>query len=84
MNAMVDGPDPEITDGATNAKPGSVFMWGTSCALDDIVRVTEVGSERASYDPSDVVVALSAGKKGDGSLPSSAADEEAAANPFEV
>nr|GFA81796.1 hypothetical protein [Tanacetum cinerariifolium] len=78
MNAMVDGPDPEITDGATNAKPESVFMRGTSCALDDIVRVNEVGSERASSNPSDVVVALSAGKKGDGSLPSSAADEEAA------
>ncbi|GJR55426.1 hypothetical protein Tco_1405947 [Tanacetum coccineum] len=59
VNAMVDGPDPEITNGAANAKSGS----GRS---------------------SDVVVALFAGKKGDGSLPSSVAGEEAAANPFGV
>ncbi|GKD13195.1 hypothetical protein Tco_1197602, partial [Tanacetum coccineum] len=76
--------NPEITDDAANAMSRSVFVWGTSCALDDTVGVTAVGSERASSDPSDVVVALSAGKKGDGSLPSSAADEEAAANPSRV
>nr|GEZ31606.1 hypothetical protein [Tanacetum cinerariifolium] len=60
-----------------------VSLCGVLLALDDIVRVTKVGSERASYDPSNVVVALSVGKKGDGSLPFSAADEEAAANPSE-
>ncbi|GJU15781.1 hypothetical protein Tco_1143747 [Tanacetum coccineum] len=84
VNAMVDGPDLEITDGVANAKPGSIFVQGTSCALDDTVGVTEVGLERASSDTNDVVVALSTRKKGDGSLPSSAADEEAAANPFGV
>ncbi|GKF92613.1 hypothetical protein Tco_0279332, partial [Tanacetum coccineum] len=73
---------PASSDGATNAKSRSVFVQGTSCALDDTIGVTAVGSERASSNPSDVVVALSAGKKGDGSLPSSAADEEAAANPY--
>ncbi|GKB72873.1 hypothetical protein Tco_0934285 [Tanacetum coccineum] len=57
---------------------------GTSCVLDDIVEVTKVGSERVSSDPSNVIVALSAGKKGNGSLPSSAADEEVAANPSRV
>nr|GEW95658.1 hypothetical protein [Tanacetum cinerariifolium] len=42
-----------------------------------------VGSEHVSSGPSDVVVAYSVGEKGDGSLPSSVVDEEAAANPFE-
>ncbi|GKG21505.1 hypothetical protein Tco_0384100, partial [Tanacetum coccineum] len=51
VNAMVDGPDHKMTDGAINTSP------------------------------SDVVVALSAREKGDDSLPSSTADEEAAATP---
>ncbi|GKB81273.1 hypothetical protein Tco_0948168 [Tanacetum coccineum] len=84
VNVMVDGSDPEITDGTANAKSESIFVQGTSCALDDIVRVTKVGSERAFSDPSDVVVALSTGKKGDGSLPSYVADEEVVANPSGV
>ncbi|GKF58098.1 hypothetical protein Tco_0171635, partial [Tanacetum coccineum] len=84
VNDMVDGPDPKITDGSANAKSGSVFVQGTSCAFDDTVGVTEVGSERASFSPSEIVVALSAGKKGDGSLPSSTADEEAVSNPSRV
>ncbi|GJW60598.1 hypothetical protein Tco_0109933 [Tanacetum coccineum] len=84
VNDMVDGPNPKITDGAANAKSKSVFMQGTSCAFDDTIGVTEVGSERASFSPSEIVVALSAGKKGDGSLPSSTADEEAVANPSRV
>ncbi|GJU18913.1 hypothetical protein Tco_1146879 [Tanacetum coccineum] len=62
VNAMVDGPDHEMTDGDVNAKPGSAFMQG------------------ASY----VVVALSTGEKGDGSLPSSTADEEAASTPSRI
>ncbi|GJY70162.1 hypothetical protein Tco_0473144, partial [Tanacetum coccineum] len=37
--------------------------------------------ERVSSGLTYVVVALSAGEKGDGSLPSSADDEEATANP---
>ncbi|GKF79853.1 hypothetical protein Tco_0235421, partial [Tanacetum coccineum] len=84
VNAMVDGPDPEITNGAVNAKSGSVFVQGTSYVLDDTVEVTGVGLERVSSDPSDLVVAFSAGKKGDGSLPSSAAGKEAVANPSGV
>ncbi|GKA39062.1 hypothetical protein Tco_0731613 [Tanacetum coccineum] len=84
VNDMVDRPDPEITDGVVNAKSESVFVQGTSCVLDDTVEVTRVGSERVSSDFSDVVVAPSAGKKGDGFLPSSAADKEAATNPSRV
>ncbi|GJZ51380.1 hypothetical protein Tco_0605895 [Tanacetum coccineum] len=57
VNAMVDGPDAEKTDGVTASKSRR--------------------SERVSSNPTDVVVALSIGEKGDGSLPSSAVDEEA-------
>ncbi|GJV17296.1 hypothetical protein Tco_1362619 [Tanacetum coccineum] len=64
VNAMVDGPDDEMTDGAAHSKSG--------------------GSEHVSSGLTDVVVALSASKKGDGSLPSSAVDEEATYNPSGV
>ncbi|GKG02719.1 hypothetical protein Tco_0310355, partial [Tanacetum coccineum] len=62
VNAMVDGLDPEMTDGATYAKSGR--------------------SERVSFGPTDVVVALSIGEKGDGSLHSFTTDEVTAANLF--
>nr|GFA18613.1 hypothetical protein [Tanacetum cinerariifolium] len=52
VNAMVDGPDSDMTD----------------------------GSKRVSSGPTDVVVALSVGEKGDGSLLSFATNEEATAN----
>nr|GEX06496.1 hypothetical protein [Tanacetum cinerariifolium] len=42
------------------------------------------GSERVSSSASDVVVALSVGEKGDGFVPSSIIDEEAAATPFGI
>ncbi|GKD64548.1 hypothetical protein Tco_1306656 [Tanacetum coccineum] len=84
VNAMVDGPDAEMNDGVAHYKSGSVFVQGTSHVLDDAAEVTVVGSERVSSGLTDVVVALSAGEKGDGSLPSSADDEEAAANPSRV
>ncbi|GJZ12151.1 hypothetical protein Tco_0546910 [Tanacetum coccineum] len=42
------------------------------------------GSRRASSGPNDVVVALFAGEKGDGSVPFSVAGEEAAVNPSRV
>ncbi|GKA29212.1 hypothetical protein Tco_0715457, partial [Tanacetum coccineum] len=84
VNAMVDGSDLEMTDGATHAKSEGVFVQGTSYVLDDVAEVTVVGSERVSSGPTDVVVALSVGEKGDGSLLSFAADEEAAANPSGV
>ncbi|GJX21068.1 hypothetical protein Tco_0223745 [Tanacetum coccineum] len=58
--------------------------WGTSHVLDDVAEVTANGSKRVFSSPTDVVVALSVGEKGDGSLLSSAADEEAAANPSRV
>ncbi|GJZ82278.1 hypothetical protein Tco_0647451 [Tanacetum coccineum] len=62
----------------------SVFVQGISHVLDDVAEVTVVGSECVSSSPTNVVVALSVGEKGDGSLPSSIADEEAAANPSRV
>ncbi|GJY26578.1 hypothetical protein Tco_0401304 [Tanacetum coccineum] len=52
----------------------------TSHVFDDVAKVTMVGSGCVSSSLSDVVVSLFAGEKGDGSLPSSAADEEATAN----
>ncbi|GJT16454.1 hypothetical protein Tco_0875160 [Tanacetum coccineum] len=57
---------------------------GTSYVLDDVAEVTVVGSGRVSSSLTDVVVALSAGEKGDGFLLSSTTDEEATANPSGV
>nr|GFC25759.1 hypothetical protein [Tanacetum cinerariifolium] len=49
---------------------------GTSHVLDDVVEVTVVESKRVSFGLTNVIVAISAGEKGDGSLLSYAADEE--------
>ncbi|GJZ07127.1 dual specificity protein phosphatase 1-like protein, partial [Tanacetum coccineum] len=49
--AIVDGSNPEITDDAANVMSRSVFMQGTSCALDDTVGVTAIGSECTSSEP---------------------------------
>nr|GEW45662.1 hypothetical protein [Tanacetum cinerariifolium] len=84
VNAIVDGPDAEMNDGAAHSKSGGVFVQGTSHVLDDVAEVTVVGSECVSSSLTDVVVALSAGDKGDGSLPSSIVDEEATTNPSRV
>ncbi|GJY37328.1 copia protein [Tanacetum coccineum] len=54
--------------------------WGTSYVSDEVAEVTVVVSERVSSSPDDVVVALSVGEEADGSLLSSAADEETTAN----
>ncbi|GJV21870.1 hypothetical protein Tco_1370890 [Tanacetum coccineum] len=84
VNAIVDGPDAEMTNGATHSKSGGVFVQGTSHVSDNVVEVTVVGSECVSFGLIDVVVALSAGEKDDGSFPSSVVDEKAAANPSGV
>ncbi|GKE36580.1 hypothetical protein Tco_1459985, partial [Tanacetum coccineum] len=84
VNVMVDGLDAEKTDGVAPSKSRSVFVQGIYHVLDDVAEVMAVGSERVSSSPTDVVVALSVGMKGDGSLPSSAIDEEAVANPYRV
>ncbi|GKB36350.1 hypothetical protein Tco_0881292, partial [Tanacetum coccineum] len=84
VNAMVDGPDAEMTDGAAHSKSGGVFVQGTSHVLDDVAEVTVVGSERVSSGLTDVVVALSAGEKGDGSLPYFVVDEVVTTNPSRV
>ncbi|GKE02501.1 hypothetical protein Tco_1390484 [Tanacetum coccineum] len=76
--------NPSRDDGAAHSKSESVFVQGNSHVLVDAAKVTMVGLERVSSGLIDVVMALSPGEKGDGSLPSSAVDEEAAANPFRV
>ncbi|GKC62786.1 hypothetical protein Tco_1095384 [Tanacetum coccineum] len=82
VSAAVDGSDLEMTDGAAHSKSEGVFVQGTSHVLDDIVEMTMVGSERVSFGLTDVVVALSAGEKGDGSAPSTV--EEVVVPPFGV
>ncbi|GKG52930.1 hypothetical protein Tco_0550042, partial [Tanacetum coccineum] len=54
---------------------------GMSIILDDDVELAGVGSRHVSSSPNDVVVALSAGEKGDGLTPSFVSNEEAAVNP---
>ncbi|GJV17514.1 hypothetical protein Tco_1362837 [Tanacetum coccineum] len=78
-NAMVDGPDHEMTDRATDANLGSVFVQGSSHTVDNDSELTLIRSERVSSGLSDVVMALSFGGKGDGSLPSSTIDKKVAA-----
>nr|GEZ69795.1 hypothetical protein [Tanacetum cinerariifolium] len=75
VSAAIDGSNLEMTDGATHSMSRCVFMRGTSHVLNDVAEVTVVGSERVSSGLSDVVVALSAGEKGDGSTPSSIVEE---------
>ncbi|GJV51128.1 hypothetical protein Tco_1446869 [Tanacetum coccineum] len=82
VNAVVDGSDFEMADGAAPSKPGGVFVQGVSHVLDDVIEVTAVESERISSVPTYVVVALSIGGKGDGSVPSSTI-EEVVVPPFE-
>ncbi|GJW19800.1 hypothetical protein Tco_0667259 [Tanacetum coccineum] len=84
VNAEVDVSDPKMTDDTVVAKSGHAFVQGIFVALEDAVELVEVGSGRASSGPNDVVVALSAGEKGDGLVPSSVAGEEAAVNPSGV
>ncbi|GJZ98642.1 hypothetical protein Tco_0671095 [Tanacetum coccineum] len=84
VNAEVDGSDPKMTNDTVAVKSGHAFVQGISVALDDAMELVEVGSGSVSFGPNDVVVALAAGEKGDGLDPSSAAGEEAAANPSRV
>ncbi|GJS64380.1 hypothetical protein Tco_0678944 [Tanacetum coccineum] len=84
VNAEVDRSGPKMTDDIAAAKSGHAFVQGISIALQDVMELVVVGSGCASSDPNDVVVALSAGEKGDGLVPSSAAGEDAAANPSGV
>ncbi|GKE20001.1 hypothetical protein Tco_1431513, partial [Tanacetum coccineum] len=48
---------------------------GVSHVVDDVTELTVTGSKHASFGPGDVVVPLSAGEKGDGSVPSSTIEE---------
>ncbi|GKF23875.1 hypothetical protein Tco_0076197 [Tanacetum coccineum] len=84
VNVEVDTSAPKITDDTATVKSGHAFVQGISVALDDSVDLIKVGLGRVSFGSNDVVVALSANKKGDGLDPSSTIGEEAAANPFRV
>nr|GEU85332.1 hypothetical protein [Tanacetum cinerariifolium] len=66
LNAMVDGPDNKMTGGAGNGKSKDVFVQGASHVMDDDVELSMVGSERVSFGPNDVVVALTIEEKADG------------------
>ncbi|GJR75175.1 hypothetical protein Tco_0087540 [Tanacetum coccineum] len=77
VNAMVDEPDNEMVDAATNDKPGDVFLQGVSYVVDDVTEFTVTWLKHASSSLGDVVVSLSAGEKGDGSIPSSTIEEVA-------
>nr|GEW12513.1 hypothetical protein [Tanacetum cinerariifolium] len=72
-----------MTDGTAHSKSGCIFVQGTSHVLDDVAEVTVVGSKRVSFGFTDVVVAFSAGEKGDGSAPSFIV-EEVVVPPFRV
>ncbi|GKE11338.1 hypothetical protein Tco_1414889, partial [Tanacetum coccineum] len=75
VNVVVDGSNLEIADGAAPSKSGGIFVQGVSYVLDDVVEATAVESECISSVPTDVVVALSVGGKGDGSIPSFTVEE---------
>nr|GEW94037.1 hypothetical protein [Tanacetum cinerariifolium] len=81
VNTNVDGSNPKITDDTTAVKFGHAFVQGISVALDDVTVLVEVGSGLVPSGPDDVVVALSAHKKGEGLDSSSAVVEEADVNP---
>nr|GEX47506.1 hypothetical protein [Tanacetum cinerariifolium] len=61
----------KMVNGAANAKPENVFLQGASHVVDDATELTVTRLEHVSFGPGDVVVALSAREKGDGSTPSS-------------
>ncbi|GJW16603.1 hypothetical protein Tco_0024039 [Tanacetum coccineum] len=75
VNVVVDRSDLEMADGAAPCKSGGIFVQRVSHVLDDVVEVTAVESECISSVPTDVVVALSVGGKGDGSIPSFTVEE---------
>ncbi|GKC65025.1 hypothetical protein Tco_1097623, partial [Tanacetum coccineum] len=84
VNAKVDRSDPKMTDDTAVVKSGHAFVQGISISLDYVTELVEVGSERVSSSPDDVVVALSSHEKGDGLDSSSVAGEEAVVNPSRV
>ncbi|GJX09268.1 hypothetical protein Tco_0199127 [Tanacetum coccineum] len=77
VSAVVDGSDLKNMRVACHARSKSegVFVQGTFYVLDDVAEVTVVGSKRVSSGLTDVVVALSAGEKGDGYALSSTFEE---------
>nr|GEW58233.1 hypothetical protein [Tanacetum cinerariifolium] len=84
VNDVVDGLDLEMADGVPLSKSRNVFVQGISYILDDVVEVTAVESKCVSSGPTDVVVALFVGGKGDVLIPSSIAGKKAAVNSSRV
>nr|GEX24209.1 hypothetical protein [Tanacetum cinerariifolium] len=70
----------EMADGAASSKSGDVFVQGVSRISNDVIKVTVVEFECVSSSPTDVVVALFVGGKGDVLIPSSVASEEVVIN----
>ncbi|GKA02751.1 hypothetical protein Tco_0675532 [Tanacetum coccineum] len=66
VTTEVDGSDPKMTDDTITAMSEHAFVQGMSIILDDAVELAGVGSRHVSSSPNDVVVALSAGEKGEG------------------
>nr|GEY12188.1 hypothetical protein [Tanacetum cinerariifolium] len=58
-------PDNKMTGGAGNGKSGDLFMQGASHVVDDDVELLVVRSERVSFGPNEVVVALTIEDKAD-------------------
>ncbi|GJZ32155.1 hypothetical protein Tco_0577591 [Tanacetum coccineum] len=90
VNGMQDRLEPTVTLASTsldllsNTVPTSSTdalepneEWGVSHVVDDVTELTVTGSERVSSGTGDVVVALSAREKGDGSVPSSTVEDVA-------
>nr|GEU52753.1 hypothetical protein [Tanacetum cinerariifolium] len=64
VNVEVDGLDQKITDDIATVKSRHAFVQGISVALDDAMKLEEVGLGHVSFNPNYVVVALSAHEKG--------------------
>ncbi|GKF63562.1 hypothetical protein Tco_0187010, partial [Tanacetum coccineum] len=80
VNAMVDGPDYDVTGDADKDKPTEILVQRVSHAVDADGDLVVEGLGRVSSGPSDIVVALSVGEKND-DPPSSSGVEEVAASP---
>ncbi|GJX73612.1 hypothetical protein Tco_0312207 [Tanacetum coccineum] len=80
VNAMVDGPDYDVTGDADKDKPTEILVQRVSHAVDADDDLVMERSRRVSSYPSDIVVALFVGEKTD-DPPSSFGVEEVAASP---
>ncbi|GJV13381.1 hypothetical protein Tco_1354922 [Tanacetum coccineum] len=80
VNAMVDGPDYDVTGDANKDKPTEILFQRVFHAVDAYGDLFVEGSGCVSSGPSDVVTALSVGEKNN-DPPSSSGIEEVVASP---